>query len=262
MTKFEVVSDLHLEHFVGSGEAGTEFLEGVFLKPSAPTLLVAGDIGNLRSEPALFYMDYFFNLVRFRYKNVVCVLGNHDYYGYSVIDETSAIDEYRRRYPHKNIHFLSLEKKPSTVQIEDVVVIGGTLWSELNPIHQFVISRRLNDFNFINGLTFEKYQRTFLAEIESLKTLLSEHRDEKCLVLTHHAPTFQTSKIYASSPIKSAFCSSLENLILDSPQLKAWVFGHLHLPAKLEIEHCKIIEHSLGYYDSANLNYKPALFEI
>lgn len=56
MTKFDVVSDLHFDHFVGSGDAGTEFLESVFLKPTAPNLLVAGDIGNWYSEHALPYV--------------------------------------------------------------------------------------------------------------------------------------------------------------------------------------------------------------
>lgn len=261
MTKFEVVSDLHLEHFGKSGKEGFEYLESIFSKANAPTLLVAGDIGNLHVKSSLKYMDYFFDLVRSTYDNVVCILGNHDYYGWSIDDEL-AVDEYRLRYASDNVRFLSLGNKPSSVRIEDTVVIGGTLWSNLDPLHELLIVQGLNDFKCIKDLTYFGYRLKFVKELIALRALLNEHKKEKCLVLTHHAPTFQTSKVYASNPIKSAFCSSLENLILNSPQLKAWVFGHLHLPARFEIGNCKLVENSLGYYDSANLNYKPALFEI
>ena len=263
MPKFDVVSDLHFDHFVGSGEAGTEFLESVFLKPTAPNLLVAGDIGNWYSEHALFYTDYFFNLVRHKYQNVVCVLGNHDYYLFGLDKESSPVAKYRKRYSdYKNVHFLSLSDAPSTVKIEDTTVIGGTLWSDLDPTYELDIVRRLNDFWYVHGLTAKDYRERFTKELLELDRLLEIDKDEKVVVLTHHAPTFATTPMFSDSPLQSAFCTDLTRMFLSRSNIKAWVFGHTHVKAELEIGGVKLIENSFGYYGQESLDYKPKLLTI
>ena len=262
MTKFDVVSDLHFDHFVESGEAGTEFLESVFLKPTAPNLLVAGDIGNWYSEHALIYTDYFFNLVRHKYQNVICVLGNHDYYYFGLDEIPSPVALYRERYYFPNVFFLSLSNVLSSICLEDVTVIGGTLWSELDPTNELIISRRLNDFRVIHDLTPKDYRDRFSKELLELDRQLELHKDEKVVVLTHHAPTFATTPMYSDSPLQSAFCTDLTRLFLSRPNIKAWVFGHTHVKAELEIGGVKLIENSFGYYGQENLDYKPKLLTI
>lgn len=262
MTKFDVVSDLHFDHFVESGEAGTEFLESVFLKSTAPNLLVAGDIGNWYSEHALIYTDYFFNLVRHKYQNVICVLGNHDYYYFGLDEIPSPVALYRERYYFPNVFFLSLSNVLSSICLEDVTVIGGTLWSELDPTNELIISRRLNDFRLIHDLTPKDYRDRFSKELLELDRQLELHKDEKVVVLTHHAPTFATTPMYSDSPLQSAFCTDLTRLFLSRPNIKAWVFGHTHVKAELEIGGVKLIENSFGYYGQENLDYKPKLLTI
>ena len=262
MTKFDVVSDLHFDHFVGSGEAGTEFLESVFLKPTAPNLLVAGDIGNWYSEHALIYTDYFFNLVRHKYQNVICVLANHDYYYFGLDEIPSPVALYRERYYFPNVFFLILSNVLSSICLEDVTVIGGTLWSELDPTNELIISRRLNDFRLIHDLTPKDYRDRFSKELLELDRQLELHKDEKVVVLTHHAPTFATTPMYSDSPLQSAFCTDLTRLFLSRPNIKAWVFGHTHVKAELEIGGVKLIENSFGYYGQESLDYKPKLLTI
>lgn len=262
MAKFDVVSDLHFDHFVGSGEAGTEFLESVFLKPTAPNLLVAGDIGNWYSEHALIYTDYFFNLVRHKYQNVICVLGNHDYYYFGLDEIPSPVALYRERYYFPNVFFLSLSNVLSSIYLEDVTVIGGTLWSELDPTNELIIARRLNDFRLIYDLTPKDYRDRFTKELLELDRQLELHKDEKVVVLTHHAPTFATTPMYSDSPLQSAFCTDLTRMILSRSNIKAWVFGHTHVKAELEIGGVKLIENSFGYYGQENLDYKPKLLTI
>lgn len=262
MTKFDVVSDLHFDHFVGSGEAGTEFLESVFLKPTAPNLLVAGDIGNWYSEHALFYTDYFFNLVRHKYQNVICVLGNHDYYFFGLDETPSPVALYRERYDFPNVFFLSLSNAPSSICLKDVTVIGGTLWSELDPTYELDIVRRLNDFRLIHDLTSKDYRKRFDAELLELVRHLEMYKEEKCVILTHHAPTFYTTPMYSDSPLQSAFCTDLTRMFLSRSNIKAWVFGHTHVKAELEIGGVKLVENSFGYYGQESLDYKPKLLTI
>ena len=95
MTKFEIVSDLHLDHFQGSGDKGLEFLENLFKNPHAPNLLIAGDLGFQND----FYTSYFFTLVKRKYEKIVCVLGNHDYWNYSL----NAPKIWKQRYQKDNI---------------------------------------------------------------------------------------------------------------------------------------------------------------
>ncbi|WP_347281311.1 hypothetical protein, partial [Turicimonas muris] len=67
---------------------------------------------------------------------------------------------------------------------------------------------------------------------------------------------------WSQSPIKSCFCSSLEDIILDNPQIKAWVFGHCHESDVIHIGQAKVLEHSFGYYNANNQSFKPLHLEI
>lgn len=256
MASFDIISDIHLDHLTGTGDKGLEFIDSIFQNPTAPNLLIGGDIG-FQSD---FYSSYFFDQVKNKYDQVVCVLGNHDYWGFDLNTE-SPLQYWSERYKAPNIKFLSLSE-PNEIQIDDTVVIGGTLWSDLDPVFEVVIEAMLNDFKAIKKFSLEQYKALYALELENLKKQVEKFKEQKTLVLTHHAPTFETTLRWSESPIKSCFCTSLEDIILDNPQIKAWVFGHCHESDVIHIGQAKVLEHSFGYYNEKNKTFKPLLLEI
>ena len=256
MPSFDIISDIHLDHLTGTGDKGLEFIDSVFENPTAPNLLIGGDVG-FQSD---FYSSYFFDLVKKKYEKVVCILGNHDYWGFDLNTE-SPWKYWSERYNAPNIHFLSLSE-PNEIIIDDTVVIGGTLWSELDPVYEVLIQAALNDFKAIKKFSLEQYKALYNLELENLKKQIDKFSDQKTLILTHHAPTYQTTERWSQSPIKSCFCTSLEDIILDNPQIKAWVFGHCHESYVIHIGQAKVLEHSFGYYNANNQSFKPLHLEI
>ena len=158
--------------------------------------------------------------------------------------------------------FLSLSNAPSSICLNNITVIGGTLWSELDPTYELDIVHRLNDFRLIHGLTPKDYRKRFDVELLELDRQLEMYKDEKCVVLTHHAPTFYTTTMYKDSQLQSAFCTDLTRMFFSRANIKAWVFGHTHVKAELEIGGVKLVENSFGYYGQESLDYKPKLLII
>lgn len=256
MASFDVISDIHLDHLTGTGDKGLEFIDSVFENPTAPNLLIGGDVG-FQSD---FYTSYFFDRVKKKYEQVICILGNHDYWGFDLSKE-SPLQYWSERYKAPNITFLNLTN-PNEVKVGDTVVIGGTLWSELDPVYEVLIQAMLNDFKAIKNFSLDDYKALYRLELANLKKQIEKFSDQKTVVLTHHAPTFDTTARWAGSPIKSCFCSSLEEIILDNPQIQAWVFGHCHESDVIHIGQAKVLEHSFGYYNEKNNSFKPLLLNV
>lgn len=66
MPSFDIISDIHLDHLTGTGDKGLEFIDSVFENPTAPNLLIGGDVG-FQSD---FYSSYFFDLVKKKYERL------------------------------------------------------------------------------------------------------------------------------------------------------------------------------------------------
>lgn len=246
MAKFEIVSDLHLDHFQGSGDKGLEFLENLFRNPQAPTLLIAGDIGFQND----FYSSYFFTLVKRKYKKVICVLGNHDYWKLSL----DAPKVWKERYQRGNIFILEKE----SLRVEKVNIFGTTLWSKLDPLNIPAIRSMVKDFKYIKE--FSDYQNYCKAYEESLGAL-KDFCKTPCLILTHHSPIFVDNR-YKNSILESAFCNTLENFIFDS-NIKAWVFGHVHKKVDTYLGNTRLVNNSFGYFwQNKVTDFKPKLIEL
>jgi Icc-related predicted phosphoesterase len=55
-------------------------------------------------------------------------------------------------------------------------------------------------------------------------------KDQKVVMVTHHAPTFRSiDPAYAHDTVMNyAYASDLSEFILDHPQIKIWIHGHMH----------------------------------
>ena len=157
--KIKVVSDLHLEFSdvnIPNGE-------------NCDVLILSGDImiaQDLHDHPEMDYGMYsnanladlgrrqavalrfrdFLKRVSFQFPHVIYIAGNHEFYHGRWVGSLIHLREECAKYP--NVYFLERDTKV----IDDVVFVGGTLWTDMNkgdPITLHSVRDMMNDFNVI-----------------------------------------------------------------------------------------------------------------
>jgi Icc-related predicted phosphoesterase len=275
--KINLVSDMHLNF------ADIEL-------PGGDVLIMAGDIieaGVLRradnARKDTFLADRFrrfFKEEMPKYRHVIYVMGNHEHYNNSY-DDTA--DRIRRELPN-NVHFLEQE----SVQIDDVWFFGATFWTDMNkgnPTSMQIIKQSMNDFKIIkfghgvrvdslygdsywtNTFTPAYAASVFKDTVGKLKDFLAEHKDDKVVVVSHHAPSsLSIDPVYADDRhMNGAYYSDLSELILDNPQIKTWVHGHMHNQSDYMIGSTRVVTNPRGYmgYETIADHFDPNFsFEV
>jgi Icc-related predicted phosphoesterase len=275
--KINLVSDMHLNfHDIEM--------------PGGDVLIMAGDImeaGHLRkadnAKRDVFLADRYRRFIReelSKYRHVIYVMGNHEHYNNSFHD---TYDRLSKELP-SNVHFLEKD----SVKIDDVWFYGGTFWTDMNkgdPVSLHQIKYNMSDFrviNFGNGVKVktayggEYYTSRFTPEyaksvfhetVESLKTFLAQHVDDKVVVVSHHAPTeLSIDPAYKDEyHMNGAYHSRLGDFILDHPQIKTWVHGHMHNFTDYMIGDTRVIANPRGYkgYEAIADTFDPNFsFEV
>jgi predicted phosphodiesterase len=244
---FDLISDIHLS---SPYDLGNSF----FKSAKSDTLVIAGDLCEARQ---CYKLRNVFERFSKSWKNVIYIMGNHEFYDGSL----SQTVYFMKRFFHswKNIKVLDNEK----ITIDEITFVTSTLWSDFNngnPISMIQCQNGINDFHYIfpkidfrvknvapittmDILTLFKKNKEYLTnEINNLKDC------ENLVVITHHAPSYSSiDEKYLNHPANGAFVSNLDDLILDSPQIKCWAHGHTHTNLNYKIGDCKIICNPRGY---------------
>jgi predicted phosphodiesterase len=141
--KVAVCSDLHLEF----GDLNITNDENIDVLILSGDICVAKDID--RPEKGSRVVD-FFKRCSFQFPNVVYVMGNHEHYHGDFATSPVIIQKMIAENHLNNVHFLDKE----SVVINDVLFVGGTLWTDMNkedPLTLYQITRRMNDFQIVSN---------------------------------------------------------------------------------------------------------------
>lgn len=213
MVNFQIMSDLHIETL--SDDISTE----IFVKPSAEILILAGDIGRVHKYNQL---ENFLQQLCSQFQIVLYVLGNHEYYHVEGIEPKtmeeilSDIEKISSKIP--NLYILNR----TSVIIEDVCIVGATLFSQavVNIPHYIV---KIPNINTV------KYNSLFKQDLHYIENMViyCQRKRFKMLVVTHYAPTYLVEKKKKCNKYKSLYCSHLDYL-LDKKKVHTWVYGHIH----------------------------------
>jgi Icc-related predicted phosphoesterase len=250
--KIKVVSDLHLEFcdiFINNdSNADVLILSG--------DIMVASKVHKPESEYGIRFRD-FLKRCSFQFPHVLYVAGNHEFYSdgkwfQSIEDLRSACAV------HENVYFLERDTKI----IDDVVFVGGTLWTDMNkydPLTLHAVKDMMNDYRAIvndkagyrhlkPADTCERHKLT----LDYIKLVVDENKDKKCVVVTHHTPSFQScAPEYANDYLMNgAYHSELSEHILDRPQIKLWTHGHTHHTFDYMIGETRVVCNPRGYESS------------
>lgn len=274
--KIKVVSDLHLE-FSDVDIPNDDNIDVLILSGD---ILVARDLHD-HPEPidplvplgskqtaAVRYRE-FLQRCSARFPHVIYIAGNHEFYHGRFHATIDWLREECVKYP--NIHYLEQD----TVVIDDVVFVGGTLWTDMNkgdPLTQHAIRDMMSDFRVIkndkNGFVSMKPAdviKRHMQTKEYFKHVLDSHKDQQCVVVGHHTPShLSCHPRYADDTLMNGgYHSDLSEFIMDHPQIVLWTHGHTHHVFDYLIGTTRVVCNPRGYHAddySEETGWNPNMF--
>jgi Icc-related predicted phosphoesterase len=262
MTKFHILSDLHLEFYP---------LE----LPGGDLLILAGDVCEIKNikldDIDLNKLDKSGNDVRRKniakfflreipkYEKVLYVLGNHEHYGGKLNESKDLLEQKLRNGNINNVQVLENE----SVEIDGILFIGSTLWTDCNkgdPLTIYNLRGGLNDYRYITyhyadanaynklrpGVTY----RIHMISKEYIAQTLKANVDKPAVVITHHAPSHMSiaPEFAGEYHMNGGFASDLSNMMLDNSNIKCWLHGHTHTFFDYKIGDVRVICNPRGYF--------------
>ena len=259
--KLRIMSDLHLE-----------FLRDLstFEIPALPddkdtVLILAGDVHLAK------YLYKVFEMFADRFKAIVFVYGNHEFYKGNMPSIPLKVEESIAHLP--NVYVLDAE----TVEIDGVHFVGATLWTSMNNFDHtlmWIAGSEMNDYSQIRtGPPNEPWKRK-LRPVETT-SLFIQHRDymfktitelteagKTVVAVSHHLPSFKCiTPGYRADKLNGAYASELWEWVDDAKPV-LWVHGHTHTSNNFMLtDHTLCICNPRGY-DTGNSEDLNSDFDI
>jgi len=255
--KLRIVSDLHSEFF--SYNKIDKFLEGI-VPPLADdadtTLILAGDTGTYQKYAST--LKPVFAHFSKRFKHVIAIPGNHEYYG-SVGIWGHEKEYWNDKKLPTNLHYLDNDYKI----IDDVMFIGSCLWTDFNKgdsVVTYIASKQMNDYIVINKQaevyaslrlcpedTMERHHKS--VEFIEAAVRIALGMKLKPVVVSHTAPTEQSVHAqYRGDMLNHAFFTNLEWL-MGLYKIPLWVHGHTHTSFDYSCYDTRVVCNPYGYKD-------------
>jgi Icc-related predicted phosphoesterase len=222
-------------------------------------LCLGGDSGLFAYYPTT--LKPLFNLLSKRFKAVVAVYGNHEWYN-SRTWGTEKEFWNDKKLPD-NVHILH----DDYIIFNDIAFIGATLWTNFNnsdPLALFHASRSMSDFECIRmegqagpytiigtrltpEMTVDSHIKSDNFIFRAIDILKECHRT---VVVTHHLPSEQSvDDRFEGDLLNYAYFTELGDKIAHhAPDL--WIHGHTHSSCSYMINDTQIECNPLGYHGS------------
>ena len=196
-------------------------------------------------------------------KPVIYVLGNHEFYRFSLPRLT---EQLKQEAADSQIHVL----ENGAVEIAGVTFLGCTLWTDFQISGNQAAAMRyaeesMSDYRIVR---FDPEQRSLRARdtirlhtesVDWLRAQLSQCKTKRTVVVTHHAPSVRSeAPCHANSPLKPAFSSDLDALIEQSG-VPLWVYGHTHFNTDYRIGSTRVLTNQRGYPSERCKGFDPSM---
>jgi len=283
--KFALASDLHLEF----GDIMLKNTENADVLVLSGDICVAGDLNAVDdilgfglTDKSVRYHNFFQNCCE-EFKNVIYVMGNHEYYHGDFAKSFAHIKE-KLAYL-TNLHIMEKEFKT----FDNVTFIGGTLWTDMNkedPLTLSGIKSYMNDYRIIEDssevvhyrdaagnshtrvgkFTPEKSVAEHKAMLMVIDEVTKDIPNGRFVVVGHHSPSKLSTKpkYERDTMVNGAYSSDLSEFILDRPQIKVWTHGHTHNSFDYMVGETRIVCQPRGYdgYEDQADTFKLKYIEV
>lgn len=237
--KIRLLSDLHTEFRLPYKTHPMSEYRG------EDVLVLAGDIASGSSNT----IDVIRHFKDQGFPEIIYVPGNHEYYG-------TSFDDFNHKMEAKcaqidGVHFLN----PGTVEIDDVLFVGGTLWTNFgdNPLSQSAARRGINDFRQIRDFDVNRCVLEYYKHFEYIKNQYEHRYDNKVVVVTHFLPARECIAPRFRGPdlINDYFANNLGDYIANMSDT-TWLFGHTHDATDITLGDTRVVANPHGYYNALN----------
>jgi len=220
--KLSYFSDVHCEFHKDNGK---KFLAS--LPSESDVTVIAGDLCSYNQiESSLEQLSL-------QHKQVVYVLGNHEYYNSSLHGVRDIIADCE----YDNVHILN----NSLIEINGRRILGTPLWFQNEP-ENVLHHGRMSDFQAIEDFSEWVYEENFQA-----RRFLENNLKEGDVVVTHYLPSYASiDPLYKSSDLNRFFVCNMEELILDTKP-SVWVHGHTHSSVDYMLGDTRVVCNPFGY---------------
>ena len=245
--QMQVVSDIHLEFFGSELAIVQELIQNA---GNARYLVLAGDICTFAKNGGRIKL-FLSALKAGPWERIFYVPGNHEYYSVRSIDHIN--NAMLGICAEIGIDFLLRTR----IELPECILLGTTLWGNLNPNQITSLSQGLNDFRKIRKvgntwhdnvrvhheqkLSFFDYLSLHSQDVAWLKQELSVSADKPIYVITHHPPI----QVQANpDELDSAYNGDVGSLL---PKVDTWIFGHNHAHYEQVVNGCHLVSNPRGY---------------
>lgn len=268
MAKVRIYSDIHLDHYFARGVPfNTQTGEMMVWRPpkletDKDTILVlAGDvwIGTRFIEWAGYS---WIRDMSMQFKEVVIVLGNHDYWpvnhGLHIVAAGDKANAMLMDHGIFNVTVLDM----SSVIIDDVVFAGATLWTDMNKSNPMAVHMMPRYIAYDGKITYDvdeggshwsrftssKWIDTHYKHREFFRKVAEENRDKKIVCVSHHAPlNTLIDPEFTGDWTNAYYASDLSELIIDNQNIALWAYGHVHNQRDTMLMNTRLVNNCVGY---------------
>lgn len=263
MRTMRLYSDLHQEHKFG------KFKINKTIDEENQILILAGDIAHMKDIINGEY-DNFFNELNHRFYKIFYIMGNHEYYEKFTFGDKKASDKiknYFSKFEKVNI----LDRYSNPVDVDGVLFVGATLFTDLNKMPPSLIEKSSNDFKlikYVNEGRYSKFKpnhwlREFNLDFSYIAKVVKNNNDKKIVVITHHAVS-EKSFDFVEDPTSNYtefYRSKLDNFIKDNDNIIFWAYGHIHTKEDFYVGKTRIKSNPIGY-EKINDDEKESIINI
>lgn len=223
-------------------------------------LIIAGDIGT----PYLFkeWVSGFHH----RFKSVIAILGNHDYYRMTIERAPSKWKEAVESLD--NVHIMH----NNFIDMEGIRIVGGTLWTNLgtlNPTELNTIKRHMNEYKKVRAgagyskITTNVILREFMTTWNTIKDAVNSADGLSTVAVVHHSP-FKESVLpeFSNDDCKWAYVSDMADDLLGMARVPDIIIhGHLHRHMDYNIGDTRVIANPRGHLRPEKVKNPKEYFE-
>lgn len=201
-----------------------------------------------------------------RFKHVIVVLGNHDYWGLSLQSAPRKAKEATWKLPNVTV----LEQ--DAVVVSGVKFVGGTMWTDYgrDPLAMEVIRNQMVDYKritFGEKRVRRRVRPPDMYEVHRQTTRFifnncyADEPGQPVIVVTHMAPHANSidSRYAHERLLNHAYYTDLsESVRTHCKDVRLWVHGHMHTPVDYMLYNVRVLSNPRGYEAYEGSSYNPA----